>query len=79
MYTLTDFFWATPSVYHLDQVGTTTTGANGIQDYIGGITLEVTPVPEPHGSLWLISLLAMGTAMVRRSNLRRKADLPLQG
>jgi hypothetical protein len=77
MYTLTDFFWATPSVYHVDQIGTTSTGANGIQDYVGGITLEVTPVPEPHRALWLISLLAIGATMQLRSQRRPKADLPL--
>jgi hypothetical protein len=55
---LTDFYWATPSVYNLDLVGGFSTGADGINDYVGGITFSITSVPEPQLSLWAIGLLA---------------------
>ncbi|MES1180248.1 MAG: LamG domain-containing protein [Verrucomicrobiota bacterium] len=43
--TLTDFYWATPSVYGLDQGGTDSLGADGTLDYVGGITLVVSTNP----------------------------------
>lgn len=45
--TLTDFYWATPSVFGLDLTGQTTVGADGTLDYTGGITLNIQPIPEP--------------------------------
>ncbi|HUA38934.1 MAG TPA: hypothetical protein VMA35_11135 [Candidatus Sulfopaludibacter sp.] len=63
--TLTDFFWATPSVYNQDLVGQYSTGANGLPDYVGGMTLSVTPVPEPGMPLLAIGLLA-GVIMICR-------------
>jgi hypothetical protein len=43
--TLTDFYWAAPSVYNLDQSGTDSLGADGTLDRIGGITLVVSTNP----------------------------------
>ena len=42
--TLTDFYWAQPSVYNTDQVGPWSTGPNGVNDFVGGITLSVAQV-----------------------------------
>jgi len=52
--TLTDFYWATPSVYGLDLTGQFSTGADGQLDYVGGITLNVTAVPEPQAPALLL-------------------------
>jgi len=68
--TLTDFFWATPSVYNQDQVGYFSTGADGQWDYVGGITLSVVPVPEPQVPLLVTGLLA-GLATIRRKERTR--------
>ena len=61
--TLTDFFWADPSVYGLDSVGQYTTGPDGALDYVGGINLSVTTVPEP-SSCTLLVLALGGTAAI---------------
>ena len=53
--TLTDFFWAAPSVYGLDAGGQYSTGPDGALDYVGGISLSVTTVPEP-GTCALLGL-----------------------
>lgn len=63
---LTDFFWATPSAYNLDLVGGFSTGPDGNNDYVGGITFSVTSVPEPQLSLWAVGLLAGMMAVHRR-------------
>ncbi len=39
--TLTDFYWATPSVFNQDLADQLTRGANGTLDYVGGITFSV--------------------------------------
>jgi hypothetical protein len=64
--TLTDFFWATPSLNNLDQVGQYSTGADGSTDFVGGITFSVTAVPEPRLSLWVFGLLVV-TAIHRKT------------
>lgn len=71
MITLTDFYWATPSVNNLDLVGASSTGPDGIADYVGGITLSVTTVPEPHMSQWAFGCLA--GMMVYRNRKTRSA------
>jgi hypothetical protein len=63
--TLTDFFWAAPSVYGLDSVGQYSTGPDGSLDYVGGISLSVTTVPEP-GSGALLGLAFVGYLSLRR-------------
>jgi hypothetical protein len=65
--TLTDFFWATPSIYNQDLVGTYSTGADGLSDYVGGITVSVISVPEPQVALWAIGLLAGLTMVCRKT------------
>lgn len=55
--TLTDFYNAQPSVYNQDKAGQITLGADGTADYVGGITLTITTVPEP-SSLCLLALMA---------------------
>jgi len=70
--TLTDFFFATPSVYNLDLVGQYSTGSDSQNDYVGGITFSVTPVPEPQFSLWAIGLLAGAIAVHRRTRRPQK-------
>ena len=67
--TLTDFFWASPTVYNLDSVGTSTTGPDGALDYVGGINLSITTVPEPEISALFLLLLA-GYAFLKRSRVR---------
>lgn len=67
--TLTDFYWSTPSVYSLDLVGTTSTGTSGLMDYVGGITLSVTEVPEPQLSLWIAGLFVGATFVYRKRQL----------
>jgi hypothetical protein len=42
--TLTDFYWATPSVFDLDLVGEYSIGADGAADSVGGITIIVSPI-----------------------------------
>jgi hypothetical protein len=64
--TLTDFFYASPSVYNLDLVGPFSTGPDGQNDNVGGITFSVTSVPEPQLSLWIIGLLTGIIALQRR-------------
>jgi hypothetical protein len=46
--TLTDFYWVTPSVFDLDLVGEYSTGADGAADSIGGVTIIVSPIPNPN-------------------------------
>ena len=72
MITLTDFYWAKQSVNNLDLVGEFSTGADGMTDYVGGITLSVTSVPEPHLSLWAFGCLA--GMMVYRNRKTRAAQ-----
>jgi hypothetical protein len=64
--TLTDFFWAAPSVYGLDSVGTYTTGADGQLDYVGGINLSVATVPEPGTCTLVVLALAGYFSLARR-------------
>jgi hypothetical protein len=45
--TLTDFYWATPSVYNVDLVGGRTLGSDGVMDYVGGFTLVLTTNTPP--------------------------------
>ena len=73
--TLTDFFFATPSVYNLDMVGGYSTGPDGVNDYVGGITFSVMPVPEPQSSLWVLGLLATTIAVHRGT--RRTQSRPV--
>ncbi|MGD0743824.1 MAG: hypothetical protein ABSA45_01580 [Verrucomicrobiota bacterium] len=70
--TLTDFYYATPSVYNLDLVGGYSTGPDTIKDYVGGITLSVTLVPEPQFSLWVFGLLTGMIALQRRGRRSQK-------
>ncbi len=65
--TLTDFFWATPSVYSLDSVGDYSTGSDGLLDYVGGINLSVTTVPEPGTCTLLVVAIAGYFSLARRS------------
>lgn len=64
--TLTGFYWATPSVYGIQQAGPTSTGAAALQDYVGGITLNVTTVPEPQVAMFGAAFLTM-LAFARRT------------
>jgi hypothetical protein len=67
MISLTDFFYAAPSVYNVDLVGGFQVGPDGQNDNVGGITFSVTSVPEPQLSLWLMGLLAVaGVLAVHR-------------
>lgn len=46
--TLTEFYWGAPEALNRDLVGAYSgVGPDGVLDYIGGLTLEVTAVPEP--------------------------------
>jgi hypothetical protein len=65
--TLSDFFWATPSVYNLDEVGPFSVGADGRADYVGGLTFSVVQVPEPGISLWALGLAFGGFSIGRRA------------
>jgi hypothetical protein len=64
--TVTDFYWATPSLLNLDLVGSTSIGADGVKDFVGGITLTVTQVPEPQVALWLAAISALGIGLRTR-------------
>lgn len=65
--TLTDFYWAAPNVFNLDMVGQTTTGPDGQLDYVGGITLQVTTIPEPQAAALLLGLAAVSRLFLRRT------------
>ncbi len=58
--TLTNFFWAVPSVYNVDRASGYTSTPGGQADFIASFTLDVTSVPEPSslvlGGLALVSL-----------------------
>lgn len=69
--TLTDFYWALPSVYNLDMVGPYSTGATGTYDFVGGITLSVSPVPEPGMSLWSLGLVLASLSAWFRARPKR--------
>jgi len=69
--TLTDYFYYAPSVYNVDLVGEITTGADGRNDNVGGITFTVTPIPEPQLLSWMIGMLA-GIMAVRRGACHRQ-------
>ena len=68
--TLTDFYWASPSVYKLNMVGGYSIGADGVNDYVGGITLSVTQVPEPSLGMWSMGFLASIFALCHRTRNR---------
>ena len=68
--TLTDFYWANQGVNALDLIGQTSVGPDGTLDYVGGITLSVTAVPEPQVSLYVLSAVA-GTAVMSWRRRRR--------
>ena len=66
--TLTDFYWATPSVYGLDLVGQNSIGPDGQLDYVGGISLNVSTVPEPQFPILALGCLA-GMGLFRRQRI----------
>ena len=62
-------FGATPSVFGSDLVGQATTGADGELDYVGGIALSVTQVPEPSATILGFGMLVLQrVALARRKN-----------
>jgi hypothetical protein len=73
--TLTDFYWASPSVYSLDLTGELSTSPDGANDFVGGITLAITPVPEPHALLWVVGLGAVMTIHYRRRISRNQRQI----
>lgn len=65
--TLSDYFWAAPSVFSVDRVAAPFgdpghVAADGVSDWVGQITLTVTQVPEPGAA----ALLLLGLAAVAR-------------
>jgi hypothetical protein len=64
---LTDFYLANPSVFSLDKVGNFSVGADGLNDYVGGITLAVSPIPEPNLGFWGLGLLLVFARLKRRA------------
>lgn len=60
--TLTQYSWADPSVYNVDRISAPfgsygAIGQDGVADWVGEITLNVTTVPEPaSGTLLLMGL-----------------------
>lgn len=71
--TLTDFYWATPSVYNQDLVGEYSTGADGQMDYVGGVSLSVTPVPEPEALCWSTDLVLAALMICRKMKYPKTA------
>ena len=69
--TLTDFYFATPSVYNLDLTGPLYAGPDGILDYVGGITFTVTSVPEPRLAIWALVCFS-GLFLVRKTRAALK-------
>jgi hypothetical protein len=65
--TLTDFFWAEPSVYNLDEVSAFALGPGGANNYVGGISFSVVQVPEPAFSIWGLGLAFGAFSIWRRS------------
>ena len=68
--TLTDYYWAEPSVYNQDQVGPYSVGPNGVQDFVGGLSFSVVAVPEPGFSLWALSFVFGGLGVWRKAKSR---------
>jgi hypothetical protein len=60
---LTGYSWSQPSVYNLDRVSEFDSTADGLYDYVGSITLNVTPVPEPGA----VGLLLAAPLLMRRA------------
>jgi hypothetical protein len=75
--TLTQFYWATPSVFNSDQVSPFSTGPDGESDYFGLITLEVTPVPEPR--IWAAATTALlaSFAFARRRSAKAASNIAI--
>ena len=79
--TLTQYSWADPSCYNVDRISAPfgsygSIGQDGVPDWVGEVTLNVTTVPEP-GCCTLL-LLALSSLTVRkpgknaRGNCRRR-------
>lgn len=65
--TLTDYFWAAPSVFTVDRIAAPFgdpghVAVDGVSDWVGQITLTVTQVPEPG----VAAILLFGIAAVAR-------------
>lgn len=66
--TLTSYQWAVPTVENVDRIGTYSADPNGIDDYVGRITLHVGPIPEPTtGVLVMLSLVGFASSRRRAS------------
>ncbi len=76
--TLTSYRWVNPSVYNVDRTSAPfgskgTVGQDGVPDWVGQITLNVVPVPEPTTSVLFASGLAGLIVWARtRSDRRRR-------
>jgi len=70
--TLTGFSWAKPNVYNLDRCngdgGKGAVGPDGVPDWVGQFTLDVTTVPEPASGAVLLMGLAGLLFSVRRNS-----------
>lgn len=75
--TLTQYSWADPSVYNVDRISAPfgsygSIGQDGVSDWVGEITLNVTNVPEPgSGALLFLGLFCF--VAWRRLNSASKA------
>ena len=70
--TLTDFWWAAPTVHDVDEVGSGQTNPDGNADFVGRVTLVVTPEP---GTVGLMGMGLIGLGARRFASARAAAPL----
>jgi hypothetical protein len=76
--TLTQYSWADPTCYNVDRISAPfgsrgSIGQDGVPDWVGLITLNVTTVPEP-GSCALFALALAGFLFSKRHSRQNRAS-----
>ncbi len=63
--TVTDYSWSEPAVFGTDRVSPYNNMPDGANDWVGRLTLEVDPIPEP-ATFGLIGAGLLGLSMISR-------------